>query len=182
MVSLHAEDRSLPSSQSDAAHSHRSVFATRVFPTSPLFKFFPLSLLSVAALIFQSTEDIRIQNTESNSPMFASLRAIRSRSTYFVAIIFITQSVSLRYLSTPFTAHAVFFQTKRSYHGKTVKCAIFPGFCAWKLQTFLSNHMSCFFLYFFYFLRWIWTLRSKFRRLFLFFLSILNVYVNCRLE
>ena len=40
MASLHAQNHSLPKSRSSAAHSHRSLFATRVFQTSPLFKYF----------------------------------------------------------------------------------------------------------------------------------------------
>ena len=46
------------------------------FPNFTAVQVFLLLLLSAAALIFQSTEDICIKNTESNSLMFVSLREI----------------------------------------------------------------------------------------------------------
>ena len=104
---------------------------------------------SVAASIFQSTNDIRIQNAESNSPIFASLwRGDSTWSTYFVATILITQCVSLQYLSTALTACCL-FQTERSYHGKTVKCAIFQVFALGSCKLFIKSYVLCFFLHFF---------------------------------
>ena len=51
--------------------------------------------------------------------------------------------MSLRYLSTPLTACCL-FQTKRSYHEKTVKCAIFSRFLRSEIENSLSNPMSRF--------------------------------------
>ena len=116
--------------------------------------------MAVLLLVYQmTTNDNLIQNTESNSPIFTSLRAIRTRSVYFVATIFIRQCVSLRYLSTALTACCL-FQTERSYHGKTVICAIFQVFVLGSGKLFIKSY--------FYFLRWTSTLRSKCRRLFVF--------------
>ena len=105
---------------------------------------------SVAALIFQSTNGIHIQNAESNSPIFASLEVIRPE----VAIswqLFLSHNVCLNNIYQHLWRHAVFFkpQTEKSYHGKTVKYAVFPGFCARKLQTFYQIVCLVFFLYFF---------------------------------
>ena len=131
----------------------------------------------MAALLFQSTNDNLVQNTESNLPIFASLRTtIRTRSTYFVATIIITQCVSLRYPSTPFTACCL-FQTEKGYHGKTESMPFSQVSALGSCKLFIRSYVLYFFCIF-YFLRWTLTLRSKFRR-FCAFACILNVYDNC---
>ena len=123
-----------------------------------------------------------IQNTESNSPMFASLRAIRSTYLYFVATISITQCTCVSMISINTFDGMLSFQTKKSYLGITVKCAIFSGFCAQKLHTFYQI-VCLVFSDFFTFLAM--DLDTPFENLgifFCFFLSVLNVYVNCILE
>ena len=115
-----------------------------------LFFVFLLSILSETALIFHSTAF----KTQNPIRQFLPPRAIRTRRTYFVATIFITQCASLRYLSSyQHLWRQAVFQTEKSYYGKTVKCAIFPGFCTRMLQTFYEIVRLVFFCIF-YFLQW----------------------------
>ena len=59
-----------------------------------------IDLYTVAASIFQSTNDIRIQNAESNSPILASLEAIRPEVPISWQLFCITQCLSLHLYHT----------------------------------------------------------------------------------
>ena len=155
MTSLHAEDRSLPSSQPGFSQLHHCL---------SIFAF----IIIRAALTLVYRRHMHSKHRIEIAKVFLSEGDSNQKYLFRVNNFYHTMCVSTISINT--FDGTLSFSNQKMLSRRNCEMCHFPGFCALKLQIFFFiKSYALFFLHFFNFLRWTWTLRSKFRRLFVFF-------------